>query len=172
MVTFGKKLLVIDFGDVNSIMKKITSIALLILFSGTFYGQKLNNQEDFEKFYEESLLPIINRDTLALEDVIEFPVSGIWAMHFGFGEPDDNWNKADFNEKINLFITDRIIAELKKVRFENIEYNELLGFTEIVISIDTSNFDKEREMVNESSLIFFFKNILGKWKLHSVGIVG
>lgn len=153
-------------------MKKAILNCLFLFTCLSIYGQKIQNKIEFENFYQKSISPIIHRDTTRLSEVILFPVSGVWAVHFGMGNPEKEWQQQEFFKNINSFITERVKRELINLKFEDLEYNDKLGFTELVVSIDTSDYPSGNNEVQESSLIFFFKLQDNVWKLHSVGIAG
>lgn len=118
-------------------MKKAILNSLFLFTSLSIYGQKIQNKIDFDNFYQKSISPIINRETTLLSEVIVFLVSSVWAMHFGMENPEKEWQQQEFFKNINSFITERVKRELINLKFEDLEYNDMLGFTELVVSLDT-----------------------------------
>lgn len=151
---------------------KIT-LTILILFIGfSAYSQSKIESTELKEFWNQKVLPVIDKDTSKLTDIIEFPVSGLWGFYFGYGKPDEKISKEDFYENIDLLIPQELREYLQNQSYQDIEITNESGFTELIVTFGKSNYDPKMGEYDESALLFFYKKVDGVWKLWSVTIVG
>jgi hypothetical protein len=150
----------------------LTCTLLGIISAPSSFAQAVSD-EALKEFWEETIPSFTQRDTVQLNDVIEFPMLGFWPMFMGLpvDDPTQRWTKDRVFENLDVLLPDDLIESFKKQSSADIEISTSLGYTELLVRYDRSSPLNELE-VSEGSLIFCFRSIDQKWKLWSFIIVG
>lgn len=141
-------------------IKKIILLIGLNLFVSTAFGQDKLDSLAIQNFKEESILPLINKDTEKLSLLIEFPLKGEWGYMMELQKDEKDWTKEDFFENYDKLFDDKVIGILKTLDYENIN----LYKSEILVGINLAD--------DEFAIILRYRYIKGKWKLYVIQGVG
>ena len=155
-------------------MKKKVSLLTIVLITSisSLIGQSMPDSAELKMFWDTQIAQIISKDSVQLNNSIQFPVSGLWAMFLGFGEPTDKWGEEKFFSNIDILIPPELISNLESQSYKNIEIINELGFTELLITYERNTMPMENGEVDEGAMLFCYKQINGIWKLWSIQIVG
>lgn len=132
------------------------------------YAQSAIDSTDLQKFWSESVTPIILKDKKKLESIIQFPLSGDWGYMIGLDKADSLWTQQDFFDNYDKLFNKRVFNSLKNQDFNDAEVISQGTSTEIIVGVGW----KDEDGISEFGILLRFKLIDGIWKLHLIQGVG
>lgn len=140
----------------------IPVLLILILSVSTVFGQGKPDSIDLREFWDKSVEPLIQKDREVLKEIVEFPLGGDWGFMMELKKGAKDWTQSDFFESYDKLFDDMVIGLLKELSYQDAHIFD----SEILVSIGW------QEGGFESGIIFRYKKIKGRWKLHVIQGVG
>lgn len=132
------------------------------------FGQTSIDSTELQKFWSESVTPIIDKNLDKLENTVQFPLIGDWGYMMGLKKADSLWTRQDFFDNYDKLFDDKIMKLLKEQNYKDAEVFKHDNLTEILVSVGWKNEDG----ITESGIIFRFKKFENTWKLYVIQGVG
>lgn len=151
------------------ILRNIKSILLLLtlLLDTQSHAQDSHTLESFDKeaFWQESVVPFINRDIDKIRDIVHFPLLGDWVFIMEIDKEKSELTIEDFFQNFDNLFTDEFIDSLLAHNPEHGEIynNERDGLYEVLVSAGKETWIDGFKY--ESAVILRYWWIENRWKL-------
>jgi hypothetical protein len=137
-------------------------------------GGELDKKVDtigLEAFWQENVIPFINKDQSSLSNIITFPLEGSWSFALGFDKVENLVSSAEFFESFEKIFDQNCINKLKELNYYDTQTYIGDGYTQLIVSngweIPYTNEDGSKNH-KEGGIILRFKKIKNQWQLFSM----
>ena len=143
----------------------------MCLSESPVFGQDKIDIVEVKKFWRQSVLPFIQKDTKTVDKIVHFPLGGDWGYLMELNKEQKDWTKQDFIENYGKLFTPSLIAKLKAMDYKDVDVcTDENGITELLVSVGQEQWIDGFK--DESAVILRFKKLKGNWKLYLIQAAG